>query len=716
MNILVTTLGTSWPVVPELLAFTNPESVRLFREHPKADEFEKWRLKWDIQPADEVWIPVSTGERVLPGIHALEQWFARLPQAPVLRFFSMEGVEELATHEECRCMQELIFRTVLGAVDSTRKTAGKLYLSLAGGRKTVSADLQSAAEHFGCDLLLHIVDVGNLPGSLRNPEPEVLLSALPAEDAACLNPLVIRSSISPRTLFQVPEAGITAERFPLPFDEGCKQPGGKMKASTELADQVDALLKDASNLMLNFTTRLLHSSELSNFHALYSLSPDTIEALQHTPIGLYSEKESNDEAWLRQLPKAELHCHFGGILDAAAQLEIATAHAPDIYQLAQKNASFESWLSKLKDFRSETVDALAQGIPLKLWKESRDDWGKNHRHIATSALLLYALGTPERIDAFTFGSYLEPEKFRGIGIDAYERLGDLQGSSLLQTEQALRLACRYWVKNCRRENIIYCEIRCSPLNCTLGGLSPQDVVKLIRDSLQSDFTRFKLIFIGSRHGQLSEISRTIELAQVLQKEDPENFDTWFAGFDLAGAEHRRSPAQVRSIFEEALKDCHNITIHAGENEPAENIWEAVYELNADRIGHGLTLGERPDLLKRLRQRRVAIEMCPSSNDQIAGFRDHHFSSNHAYPEYPLCRYLEQGLRVTINTDDPGMSRTTLTREYLKAAHMSPGGFLSRWQVLQLVRNAFKAAFLSPNERKQLIGQAEKYILNHVTQN
>ena len=158
-----------------------------------------------------------------------------------------------------------------------------------------------------------------------------------------------------------------------------------------------------------------------------------------------------------------------------------------------------------------------------------------------------------------------------------------------------------------------------------------------------------------------------------------------------------------------LQRCARLTIHAGETDDASSIWEAVYLLGADRIGHGLTLKDKPELLQRFIDRRITLEMCPSSNFQIIGFRDNYAPQSYSTTKYPLKDYLEQGLKVTVNTDNPGISRTDFTRELHRAARLTPGG-LSAWEILQLVRNSFRATFVSHRISKELILKAEAEIL------
>jgi adenosine deaminase len=151
-----------------------------------------------------------------------------------------------------------------------------------------------------------------------------------------------------------------------------------------------------------------------------------------------------------------------------------------------------------------------------------------------------------------------------------------------------------------------------------------------------------------------------------------------------------------------LQQCLRITIHAGETESAENIWEAVYHLSADRIGHGLKLTEHPELLKRFVDKHIGIEMCPSSNDQIVGFR-----VGFRNEPYPLKDYMNAGLKVSLNTDNAGISRTTLSNEFLKAAELCGG--LSLWECLVLIRNSLITAFIDAKTQKQLLNTFENDI-------
>lgn len=153
-----------------------------------------------------------------------------------------------------------------------------------------------------------------------------------------------------------------------------------------------------------------------------------------------------------------------------------------------------------------------------------------------------------------------------------------------------------------------------------------------------------------------------------------------------------------------------VTIHAGEGERAENIWQAAYHLHADRIGHGLTLVDRPDLAQRFRDRGIALELCPSSNREVVGFQDPVFEASADCPVYPLQKFMQAGLPFALCTDNPGISRTTLADEYLAAARMSPDG-LRLWEALAISRQAFTHAFVPAAEREALRRAVEQELFS-----
>ena len=159
-----------------------------------------------------------------------------------------------------------------------------------------------------------------------------------------------------------------------------------------------------------------------------------------------------------------------------------------------------------------------------------------------------------------------------------------------------------------------------------------------------------------------------------------------------GGDEERGPAELfTNVYREAREAGLRLTAHAGEAVGPESIRKAVELLGAERIGHGLTAIQDPSVMALLHERRIPLEVCPTSNvatGLIARFEDH-----------PLPRFLEAGLVVTLNSDDPAMFGTSLENELLQAATTFS---LSRQQVSNLCENAIAAAFLPEEDKKELL--------------
>jgi len=178
------------------------------------------------------------------------------------------------------------------------------------------------------------------------------------------------------------------------------------------------------------------------------------------------------------------------------------------------------------------------------------------------------------------------------------------------------------------------------------------------------------------------------------------------GFDLAGQEEGHDPETFRDIFQPLHDHFMNITIHAGEMEEDDKIRQAIYSLHAKRIGHGLKLINNAKMMAYVRDYNIAIEMCPSSNCQTNSFKTNDDDGDGL--DYPLKHYFDEGLSVTVNTDNRGISDTTLTDEYLRAARLTAGG-LSKWDTLRIIKNGFKAAFLPKKEKDHLLKNVDREV-------
>ncbi len=166
-------------------------------------------------------------------------------------------------------------------------------------------------------------------------------------------------------------------------------------------------------------------------------------------------------------------------------------------------------------------------------------------------------------------------------------------------------------------------------------------------------------------------------------------------FGLGGPEVGHPPEKFKAAFDRAHAAGLPCAPHAGETVGPESIWGALRSLHAVRIGHGVRCLEDPDLAAELRTRQIPLEVCPTSNICLKVFD--------SLPNHSLPKLLEEGLYITINSDDPPMFNTTLTDEYIAIAET----FGYNEDVLQqLVLNALRASFL-PDDRK---AQLEKQFL------
>jgi adenosine deaminase len=182
----------------------------------------------------------------------------------------------------------------------------------------------------------------------------------------------------------------------------------------------------------------------------------------------------------------------------------------------------------------------------------------------------------------------------------------------------------------------------------------------------------------------------------------------FVGVDLAGYESEFPPVNFIEDFTPAFKLNTLITIHAGEEAGPQFIWEALYKLQADRIGHGLTIYQAPKLMEKVCDKQTCIELCPLSNE-ITNFRGR---SN----KYPLFRYLKKGLNVTINTDDKAQTGGNINEDFIKAAeyfYLSEDNEkkipLTKWETLRLVKAGFDNAFIHREEKRNLLRWVEEEI-------
>jgi adenosine deaminase len=253
------------------------------------------------------------------------------------------------------------------------------------------------------------------------------------------------------------------------------------------------------------------------------------------------------------------------------------------------------------------------------------------------------------------------------------------------------------VEDARREGIDYVELRFSP--CFMAeahDLNPEGVVEATVQGARSGALDF-----GVQVNLIGIISRTygpdagwLELEALLQHRDH------FIALDLAGDE-ANWPGELFVQHFRRARDCGlHITVHAGEAAGPESIWQAVRELGATRLGHAVAAAQDSELVDYLAEHRIGIETNLTSNVQT--------STVPSYANHPARTFLEHGLLVTLNTDDPGISAIDLPYEYQVAA---PAAGLTPEQIRRAQRNALEIAFLTAKKKETLQARKSTYQVN-----
>ncbi|MCA9958509.1 MAG: adenosine deaminase, partial [Anaerolineales bacterium] len=252
------------------------------------------------------------------------------------------------------------------------------------------------------------------------------------------------------------------------------------------------------------------------------------------------------------------------------------------------------------------------------------------------------------------------------------------------------------VADAASDNIHYLELRFSPQALArVRGFSLNSVtdwvIQATQKASQDHQIQVRLIVTLVRH-------EPIEQAREVAKVAFDRLGRGVVGLDLAGNEVKFPPGPFKPIFQEAKEAGMGITIHAGEWASAVGVKQAIEELHADRIGHGVRSIENSEILRLVRDRQVALEVCLTSNLQTGVV--------HKMRHHPLVDLLNLGVLVTLNTDDPSISDSILTDEYQVAVDVLGLEYI---ELRQLVLNAAKAAFLPDGEKQQLIAHFERIL-------
>jgi adenosine deaminase len=262
----------------------------------------------------------------------------------------------------------------------------------------------------------------------------------------------------------------------------------------------------------------------------------------------------------------------------------------------------------------------------------------------------------------------------------------------LQSREAQRRAAFEVVEDAVKNNVKYLEVRFAPELFTRRGLSTVDVTRNVLEGLKKGEsetgTVARAILVCMRHHTEQQNDRVIDAAaRFLGK--------GVVGVDLAGDEAGFPPQLFHKVFARARQFDIPVTIHAGEAGGAENVLEAIKNLGALRIGHGIHIQENRSILEYVARKEIPLELCLTSNVQTRAAA--------SLESHPVRTFFDEGLKVTINTDNPTVSRTDMTREF-RLLHEC--FHFTRQEMHQVVINSVRAAFLENRQKAALLKNME----------
>ena len=267
--------------------------------------------------------------------------------------------------------------------------------------------------------------------------------------------------------------------------------------------------------------------------------------------------------------------------------------------------------------------------------------------------------------------------------------------SVMQTSESLERTARELCEDAAAENVRYLEIRYSPILHQQGDLTLEEAVEAplrgVRRAEAELGVKTGLIICGIRNLPPETSVRLAELAVAFK-------DRGVVAFDLAGGEAGNPATEHAEAFRIAREANLNVTIHAGEAAGAESIAQALHGCGAHRIGHGTHLYEDPGLQAYVNDHQVPVEVCLTSNVQTHAVE--------SFETHPVRGYFDEGLMVSLHTDNRLMSGTTMTEEYARAAEYL--NFSDR-ELGELILNGFRSAFLPWREKEALISTVEREI-------
>ena len=270
-------------------------------------------------------------------------------------------------------------------------------------------------------------------------------------------------------------------------------------------------------------------------------------------------------------------------------------------------------------------------------------------------------------------------------------LYDLAVSVLLDERDFYDLAYAYF-KKASSQNVKRAEIFFDPQIQAKNGVDFDTLIKGLKkasDKAGEDFglsVGLIMCFIRS----MSESSAMETLEQALQ------YRSWITGVCLAGKELENPPSKFERVFMKAKDEGFYSVVHAGEEAPADYIWEAIRLLKADRIDHGYNMFQDQKLVNYVREKGIPVTMCPLASVGVGYFDD--------VSKVPVKRALDLGIKVSVHSDDPAFFGGYINENYYAVAESQK---LSREEIRKIAMNSIDSSFINEKEKMKLKEEIEK---------
>lgn len=259
--------------------------------------------------------------------------------------------------------------------------------------------------------------------------------------------------------------------------------------------------------------------------------------------------------------------------------------------------------------------------------------------------------------------------------------------SALTDEEGLKLAGSDFMRTMHEEKMDYVEVRFAPLLSVNSDMTTEKVIQAVISGLEAGRQKYKVdygvIVCAMRHHSYDENYAMLKSAR-------EFLGNGVCGADLAGNEAAYPMTEFVELFQHVKKWGMPFTIHAGECGSSKNIEDAV-NCGASRVGHGIAMAGHDDVMRLCTQKKIGVEMCPVSNLQTKAVAD--------ISKYPMRLFLDNGIMVTVNTDNRTVSNTTLDKEF---EFIKKNCHITDEDIVKMMKNAVEVSWADDDLKDKLM--------------